>query len=199
MLVNHPEVQPLPRVARPQPWARTEAPKPGLPALIPTEGNPLLSAAFVCCSRGRGSPCQAQQSLSSKIPPPLPGWHWSSSSFPGAAGWLPCKASQTHTGCGPAPQVLAPCHHPLVARSPALPGPLLLSPPQGLGGSSAAASMRFDEEATPAGTPCLCFQISQWLPGPGGWALPWGRCPLQLRASIPRVCTNPAFQSPRQL
>lgn len=87
------------------------------------------------------------------------------------AGWQAARrASQTHTGSGPVPRALAPCHRPLVALSPPLMPICSCSsspcsgwahcwclPPQGLGSSSAAASIHFDEEETPAGTACVCF------------------------------------------
>lgn len=120
--------------------------------------------------RGGGASCQAQWSLNPKVPPAS---SWSSTPPRSwvLAGWQAAQqASQTHTGSAQLPLGLGAL--PLSPHSPEpsshanlqlqLPtqlwlGTLLLSPPQGLGSSSATASIHFDEEATPAGTACVCF------------------------------------------
>lgn len=122
-------------------------PRPGLPALIPTQGNLAFqlpqfysgSHCFVCWPWGRGLlPSPVEPEPRGPIHP-----LWSGTALlpvPGSAGGLPGQASQTRTGCGPAPRALAPCHHPLVALGRPLMPTCSCSSPHPLAGHAAGVS-----------------------------------------------------------
>lgn len=156
-------------------------PRPGPPALIPTQGNLAFqlpqfcpgSHCFVCWPRG-GASRQAQWSLNPEVASAPPG-----AAPRSAPSWVPLagRPARPHRhalAAAQLPGALAPRHRPLVALGPPLvptcscsfptPHPCRgWAPPRGPGSGSAAASIRLDEEATPAGTPCVCFQICQRL------------------------------------
>lgn len=153
----------------PPAWLPALIPPPPGGTWLPDSHNSTQGVAALFAGCRGGASCQAQWSLNPKVPPPPPGVAPKLLPFPGS-GWQVAQQGLTDTHwLQPSSPGLGPLPPPLVALSPPLmPTCSCSSPPcpgwahcwcllQGLGSSSAAASIHFDEEATPAGTPRVCF------------------------------------------